>query len=100
MNRRHVHQIERHKTEAAALQQKIGGAQRVIDIFAAHPEQLFQVHAGGFGGVRIEAVRRVDQRARFTLGGACGERRDEQTGAARAGRAENFGERAAGQTAG
>ena len=52
-----VAQIQHDQSEAAALQQQIRGAQRLIDVVAAHPEKIRQIHSGRFRGIRIEASR-------------------------------------------
>jgi len=64
--RGNIAQIERDQTEAAALQKQIRGAQRVIQIPAAHPQQLFQFHAGRFRRMRIEGVASIHKSAHFS----------------------------------
>ena len=71
---RNVADIYRDKTEAAALQQQIRGAQGLLDGMAAHPEQFFQVHAGRRRGTRIKRVGAIDQRAGFVVPGSGAER--------------------------
>src|SRR5262249_27413237 len=97
--RRDVAEIDGDDAEAAALNQQIGSAQRLIDILTAHPKQAIELHAGLAGWSGMEAGSRGNQRAGFAFGRARSEGRKQNTGAAGAWLATDFGHRAARQAA-
>lgn len=97
--RRNIAQIENDQAKTAALQKQVRGAQRLIGIAASHPKEIFEIYSSGFGGVRIEGVASVDERAGFGLGCARDENGKQNAGAAGTGRAANFRQAAAGQAA-
>ena len=65
--RRSVAQIEGDQTEASALDEQIGGAEGLVDIPAADPEDLLEGDARSFGGMRVEGVSPIDEGAHFIL---------------------------------
>src|SRR6185437_6174797 len=82
-------QIESDQAEAARLQKQIRSAERLVDFTASHPEQMFQLHAGGFRRVRIKGVE---------LGRARGQGGKKNAGTARTRGATNVREAAARQS--
>lgn len=95
-----IAQIDGDYSEAAGLDEQIGGAQGLVEILAADPKEFAQIDSGSSGGERIEAVARIDQGADFAISGALGERGEEQAGAAGAGSSADFGHGAARKAAG
>ena len=67
---------------------------------AANPEQSLQIDAGGSGGMGIECVARINQRANFLALGGRGQGGEHQAGASGRFRAANLGEASAGKAAG
>ena len=52
--------------ETAALDQQVGGFERVLGVMAAaHPQQPVQPHAGGGGRKRVEGIFGIHQGADF-----------------------------------
>src|SRR5215472_16142562 len=98
--RRRVAQIERDQAEAAALNQQIRCAQRLIDIAAANPKELLEFHTPIFGGMWIEGIARIDERANFRGSRSRGQRGYEQAGPSGARRAIDFCEAAAWEASG
>ena len=88
--RRRVAKIQSDHAETAALYQQIGRAQRLIHIPAAHPQQIFQFHAGRFRRCRIECVARIDQRTHLRSRRARRQRRNQHAGPPRTRRPVNF----------
>ena len=62
-----IAEVESNESKATALQKQVSGTEGVLDIPAAHPQQLFQVNAGRLGGVGIKSVAAIDQGARFGM---------------------------------
>jgi len=92
--------IDSDHAEAAGLDEQVCGAQGLIEVVAADPEEFAENDSGGLSGERIEAVTRIDQSADFTGSGALSKSSNEQAGAAGAGCAADFSQGAARQTAG
>ena len=95
-----VGQVHGDQAEASATQKQVRGAQGLFDLPAAHPQQLFELHAGGLRGMRIETVASVHQGAHLGLGRSGGQGRKQQAGPARAGRTANLRQPAARQPSG
>ncbi len=98
---RGIAQVQGHQPEAAALDQQIGGFERVIGAArATHPEQALQAYAGRGGGSRIEGILGIHQSADFLARGGAGERGDQEAGTAGRSRTKHFRQAAARQAAG
>ena len=95
--RRNVAQIQSHQPEAAGVQDQIRGAQGLIDVLAPHPQQLLQLHAGGFGGIRVESVAPVDEGTGFSGSGSGSQDGHQPACAARTVGTANLGDAAARQ---
>lgn len=71
--RRDVGKIQAEDTEAAAMQEDIGGLQCCAGVVTtADPEQVREDDAACLGGVRIKSIGGVDDGANLAIGGGDG----------------------------
>lgn len=93
-----VAEVDDDKAEAAAVKDKIGGFQCVLNVMVAlDPEEAVQADAGGGGRGGVKRVTAVDDSAEFAGGGGGGERGVEEGGATGGAGPGDFGDGTAGQ---
>lgn len=93
-----VAEVNDEHSEAAAVEDEVGGFQCVLDIVVAlDPEDAVEVDAGGFGGGGVKRVGAIDDGAKFASSGGLGEGCMEEGGAAGGAEAGDFSDGAFGE---